>query len=247
MKTWVWALVLGVAVATSLSVAEEAWRGPGHSYLYPGYPGYPGYGQPSAELTVEQQRKMGLSEEQIQKIAELRRELEKDRARIDAQLKAAQQAAAAANAEVSRLTQELYALTNTRLAKIYESVMTEAQLKAWRQQRYAEQAKQWLQSYKYWLKLSDAQVEDIAGLLVPVYEKYAKMEDQAAAARERLAELRRAEKPDIAAIEKAEREVAELSKTNVWPLRQNELMEKMRPGLLPDQIEKLDKIYRPQK
>ncbi len=242
MKTWVWVAVLGVAMAASLALAEEGWRAPGYTY-----PGYPGYGQPSTELTIEQQRKMGLTAEQIQKIAELRREVEKDRARIDAQLKAAQQAAGAANAEVSRLSQELYSLTGTRLAKVYESVMSEPQLKAWKQQRCAEQAKQWLQSYKYWLKLTDAQVEDIAGLLVPVYEKYSKLEDQVASARERLAELRKVEKPDVAAIEKAEKEVADLSRTNVWQLRQNELMDKMRPGLLPDQIEKLDKMYRPQK
>jgi len=246
MKTWVWLAVLAVAMAASLAVAEDggAWRTPGYSY--PGY-SYPGYSPPGVELTIEQQRKMGLTAEQIQKIAELRRDLEKERARLDAQLKASQQAAAAANAEVTRLSQELYGITSTKLAKAYESVMNEAQLKAWKQQRYLDQAKQWLQSYKQWLKLTDAQVEDIAGLLVPVYERHAKAEDQAASARDQLAELRKAEKPDVAAIEKAEKEFAELSKTNVWQLRQNELMEKMRPGLLPDQLEKLEKMYRPQK
>ncbi|MBM4036026.1 MAG: hypothetical protein FJ291_30200 [Planctomycetes bacterium] len=244
MKAWVWLAAMALGVAASLAAAGEGpyWGGPGYSY-----PGYPGYGQPSVELSIEQMRKLGLSAEQIQKISELRRDVEKDRVRLDAQLKAAQQAAAAANAEVSRLSQELYGLNSTRLAKVYEAVMSEPQLKAWKQQRYLDQAKQWLASYKQWLKLTDAQVEDISGLLVPVYEKYAKAEEQTASARDRLADLRKADKPDVAAIEKAEKDIAELSKTNVWQQRQTELMDKMKPGLLPDQIEKLDKMYRPQK
>ncbi|HUT31904.1 MAG TPA: hypothetical protein VNE39_00360 [Planctomycetota bacterium] len=242
MRTWVWLAGLCVVLATGQAGAEErAWRAPGSTHYYPGY------SQPGLDLSIEQQRKLGLSAEQIQKIAELRRDLEKERVGLDAQLKAAQQAAAAANAEVMRVNRDLQALTNAKLVRVYESVMSEAQLKSWTQQRYLDQAKQWLQSYKQWLKLSDAQVEDIAGLLAPVYEKYAKMEDQAAAARERLAELRRAEKPDVAAIEKAEKEVAELSRTNVWQLRQAECMEKMRPGLLPDQIEKLGKMHQYQR
>lgn len=243
MRTWVLAAAAAAALAAAAAAGEERpWRGPGY---YPGAPPY--YGAPSQELTVEQQRKMGLTAEQIQKIAELRRELERERARVDVQLKAAQQAAMAANAEVSRLSQELYALTGARLAKVYESVMTEAQLEAWRKQRYLGQARQWLASYKQWLKLSDAQADNIAGLLVPVYEKYAVADDQAAAARERLAELRRAENPDVAAIEKAEKDLAELSKVNVWQARHNEMMDSMRPGLLPDQLEKLDKMHRPQR
>ncbi len=241
MRTQVWLAALGLALATGLAAAGET---PGYPYHYPGYPGYYQRGQ---DLSIEELRKLGLTPEQIQKVTELRRDLEKERGRLDTQLKAAQQAAAAANAEVSRLTQETHALMNTRLAKVYESVMNEAQLKAWRQQRFLDQAKQWLQSYKYMLKLTDAQVEDIAGLLVPVYEKYAKVEDQAAGARDQLAELRRAEKLDVAAIEKAEKEVAELSKTNVWQARHNECMEKMRPGLLPDQLEKLGKMHQYQR
>ncbi|MBM4038189.1 MAG: hypothetical protein FJ290_06700 [Planctomycetes bacterium] len=241
MRTRVWLVALGLALATGLAAAGET---PGYPYYYPGYPGYYQKGQ---DLSIEELRKLGLTPEQIQKVTELRRDLEKERVRLDTQLRAAQQAAAAANAEVSRLSQEMQTLTNTRLAKIYESVMNETQLKAWKQQRFLDQAKQWLASYKHWLKLTDAQVEDIAGLLAPVYEKYAKMEDQAATAREELAALRRAEKPDVAAIEKAEKNVAELSKTNVWQARHNELMEKMRPGLLPDQLEKLGKMHQYQR
>ncbi len=243
MRSLVWFTAVAAGLGAALAAGGEApWGGPGYSY-----PGYPGYGSQPPDLTIEQQRKLGLSDEQIQKIAELRRDIEKDRARLDAQLKAAQQAAAAANAEVTRLSQEMQSLLNVRLVKAFEGVMNEAQLKAWRQQRYADQAKQWLASYKYWLKLSDAQVDDIVNLLVPVYEKYGKLETQVADARERLAELRRAENPDVAAIEKAEKEVAELSKTSIWQQRHNELMDKMRPGLLPDQLEKLDKMYRPHK
>jgi chromosome segregation ATPase len=238
MRTQVWLAALGLALAAGLAVAGET---PGYPYYYPGY------SQRGQDLSIEELRKLGLTPEQIQKVAELRRDLEKERVRLDAQLKVAQQAAAAANAEVARLTQETQALTNSKLVKVYESVMNEAQLKAWNHQRFLEQAKQWLQSYKQYLKLTDAQVEDIAGLLVPVYEKYAKMEDQATAAREELSELRRAEKPDVAAIEKAEKAVAEVSKTSVWQARQTECMEKMRPGLLPDQIEKLGKMYQYQR
>lgn len=243
MRTQVWLVALGVALAAGVAAAEGqgGMRAPGYPYYYPGY-----Y-QKGQDLTIEEQRKLGLTPEQIQKVAELRRDLEKERVRLDAQLKAAQQAAAATNAEVARLTQDLHALTNAKLTTIYEKVMNEAQLKRWKQQRFSDQAKQWLASYKQWLKLSDAQVEDITGLLAPVYEKYAKMEDQAAGAREQLAELRRAEKPDVAAIEKAEKQVAELSKTNVWQARQTECMDKMRPGLLPDQLEKLEKVYRYQR
>jgi chromosome segregation ATPase len=240
---WMGLLVLCGVGAAALGQEIVVHGGPGTtSYSYPYQGTWPG--QPSTELTIEQQRKLGLSEEQIQKIAEKRRDIEKERAALDTQLRAAQQAAAAANAEVARLNQEVQTLLSVRLVKVYESLMNETQLNAWRQQRCLEQAKQWLASYKPWLKLSDAQVDDIAALLVPVFEKYSKMEDQKTAAREGLAELRRAEKPDVAAIEKAEKELAELSRQNVYQLRQDELFDKMRAGLLPDQLEKLDKMYR---
>jgi len=227
--------VLGVVVALfhGAALAGEAWR----------YP-YGPYGQPSAELTVEQQKKLGLTAEQIQKIAELRRDLEKERAKLDADLKKATEAVAAANAEIARLNQEVRELSTTRLQKIYDTVLTDAQRKALERNRLVEQAKQWLRGYQSWLKLADAQVEDISGLLVPVFEKYAKLESEVGDARERLGELRRADKIDIAAIEKAEKEAGELSKRNVYQQRQDELMDKMRAGLLPDQLEKLGQVHR---
>jgi len=240
MRT-LWALAVMAIVAGGVAVAEEArWRG-GYPYQYQyGYP----YGQPSTELTIEQQRKLGLTEEQIQKIAELRRELEKERAKLDAQLKAANDAAAAANAEVARLNQEIRAFSTARLQKVYDGVLTEAQRKTLDSQRYLDQARMWLRGYQSWLKLSDAQVEDISTLIVPVFEKYARMEDEAADTRESLAALRRADKLDIAAIEKAEKQVAELAKRNVYQARQDELMQKMRAGLLPDQLEKIGQMMR---
>ncbi|HPD16019.1 MAG TPA: hypothetical protein PLE19_13785 [Planctomycetota bacterium] len=238
-----WILAAALALAGRVAAGGEGqWRlGQPSQYQYQyGYP----YGQPPVELSVEQQRKLGLSDEQIQKIAELRRDLEKERAKLDAQLKAASEAAAAANAEVSRLSQEVRAFSTTRLQKIYDAVLTPEQRKALDQQRYLEQAKAWLRGYQTWLKLTEAQVEDISNLLVPVFEKYAKMDDEAADARERLAELRRADKLDIAAIEKAEKEVEELSKRNVYQQRQEDLMDRMRAGLLPDQLEKIGQMRR---
>jgi len=233
-------VVLAALLALSPASGQDPrWgRGPGSPYSYGPY------GQPSTELTIEQQRKLGLSEEQIRKIAELRRDLERERAKLDEQLKAASAAAVAANAEVSRISAELRSLTTTRLQKVYDSVLTEAQRKTLAQQRLGEQARNWLRGYQQWLKLTDAQMEDITGLLVPVFEKYARMEDETAAARERLADLRRAEKPDIVAIEKAEKEVDDLARRNIYQQRQDELMQRMRAGLMPDQAEKLGQIHR---
>jgi hypothetical protein len=68
------------------------------------------------------------------------------------------------------------------------------------------------------------------------------MEAEAGDARERLAELRRAEKLDVGAIEKAEKEVAGFSAQTLLTQRQEELMDKMRAGLLPDQFEKFDRL-----
>jgi len=225
-------------------LAVVAWVAAGQQACAQGGPSYswPQPYQQSDELTIEQQRKLGLSDEQILKIAEKRRDLEKERAKLAAQLKAAQEAAAAANAQVARLRQETQDLLSVKLEKAYESVMSEAQLKAWKESRYLDQAKQWLQTYKYYLKLSDAQVEDIAAMLVPVFDKYARMEAEAGDARERLAELRRAEKLDVGAIEKAEKEVAGFSAQTLLTQRQEELMDKMRAGLLPDQFEKFDRL-----
>jgi len=236
-----WAAVAVLLLAGHLAVAQQVQGRYGYR-RYPQY-GY-SYGQQSVDLTIEEQRKLGLSDAQIKKIAELRRELEKERVKLDAQLKAARDAAAAANAEVSRLNQEIRALSTTRLRKIYDDVLTPEQRKALDRRRCLEQAKAWLRGYRSWLKLSDAQVEDIAGLIAPVFEKYERMGDEAAAARERLAELRRAEKLDVAAIEKAEKEVEELSRRNIYQARQDELMEKMRAGLMPDQLEKLNRMRR---
>jgi DNA-binding transcriptional MerR regulator len=189
----------------------------------------------SGELTIEQLRKLGLSAEQIQKVADARRDIEKQRVALETRL-------AAANAEVSRLQQEMRDLATTKLTKAMEAVMTPDQVKAWQQQEALDQAKQWLQSYRYWLKLTDAQVDDLATLLAPVFVKYTKMEQDATDARTKLSELRRADKVDVAAVDVAEKKVAELTTQNVWQKRQTELMEKMRPGLMPDQIEKLDKM-----
>jgi hypothetical protein len=208
------------------------------------YPYYSPYGQPSVELSVEDQKKLGLTAEQIQKIAELRRDLEKERAKLDEGLKKAGDAVAAANAEMARINQEIRDLSTTKLQKVYDAVLTEAQRKALERNRLVDQAKQWLRSYQAWLKLSDAQMEDISALLVPVFEKYGKMESTVGDAREHLSELRRADAPDIAAIEKAEKDVEELAKHTYYQERQNELMDKMRAGLLPDQLEKLGQVQR---
>ncbi len=232
MKKLMAACVVAVLLPGAL-LAGEAYRPP-----------YYGYTQPTLELTVEQQKKLGLTADQMQKIAELRRDLEKQRAKLDADMKKAAEAVAAANAEIVRIGQEIRDLSTTRLQKIYDTVLTEAQRKAMERQRLVEEAKTWLRGYQSWLKLTDAQVEDISALLVPVLEKYAKMQNEVADARERLSDLRRADKLDIAAIEKGEKEVEELAKRNVYQARQDELMDKMKAGLLPDQLEKLGQVFR---
>ena len=234
-----WVLVLLVAGA---SVANAAAGQVQRQTYYPG--GYSYGRQPATELTIEQQRKLGLSDEQIRKIAEARRDLEKERAKVEAQLATARAAASAANAEVARLNGEVRTLTTVRIRKILESVMTPDQRKAWKKQQYADQARQYLRSYMRWLGLTADQVEDIAQLLVPVYEKYDKVQDDLTGAKERLAELRKADQLDIAAIEAAEKHVAELSKVNVYQERYKELREAMRPGLMPDQLEKFDRYGR---
>ncbi len=229
-KLWVLGAV-ALGLASGATLAGEMWHG------------YP-YGQPSPELTIEQQRKLGLTEEQIQKIAELRRDLEKQRAKLEGDLKKAGEAVAAANAEMARVSQDIRDLSTGKLQKLYDAVLTDAQKKALERIHLVDQAKVWLRGYQSWLKLTDAQVDDISNLLVPVFEKYAKAEGEAAAARDRLRDLRCADKPDIAAIEKAEKEVAELTKANVGQQRHDELMDKMKAGLLPDQLEKIGQIRR---
>lgn len=229
------ALVLALA---SIALAQQSRR-------WYGQPPYYWQGQQrTSELTVAQMRKLGLSEDQIIKICEKRRDLEKERDQLQKKLDAARQAAAAANAQAAGISRQLNSLQSTRLLEIYKSAMTEAQFKACRRLGYLEQARMWLRGYRSWLKLSDTQVEDIANLLVPVYEKYAAMSGELEDARRHLAELRRADKLDIQAIEEAEKQVAELSSRNVYQLRQQELVERMRPGLMPDQLERLDRVRR---
>ena len=230
-------VVWGVGLLLAAQAPAQEWRAPATTP-------YSGYGQPTVELSIEQQRKLGLTDEQIQKIAEQRRDLEKERAKLEGQLKAASDGAAAANAEVARVNQEMRGLASAKLQKIYDSVLTDVQKKALATQRLADQGRNWLRGYQSWLKLTDAQMDDLSGLLAPVFEKYSKMETGLADARERLAEARRATKLDLAAIEKAEKEVAELSGRNVYQQRQDELMDKMRAGLLPDQLEKLGQVIR---
>jgi len=234
-----WLGVVVMSLAANALGQEVMVRGGGPGQTYWSGPYAP---QASKDLTIEQQRKLGLSGEQIQKIAEGRRELEKERVALEAQIKTAQQAAAAANAELARLQGEMQTILTQKIVKVLDSLMNEDQRKAWHQQEFAEQAKQWLQGYKGWLKLTDAQVDDISGLLVPVFEKYGKMETDVADARTRLSDLRRADKTDVAAIDKAEKDVAEMSTQNVYKKRQDELTDKMRVGLMPDQLEKFDKM-----
>jgi len=191
------------------------------------------------DLTIGQQRELGLSDEQIAKIAEKRRDIERERAAIEARLQTARDALQAASAEAARVQAELQELDTARLDEVFFSVMTKEQVKAFERKRFVGLATQWLQGYRQWLKLTDAQVEDIALLLVPVFEKYDKVEDEKAAARDRLAVLRKADPLDIAAIDQAEKKLEELTKDSVYVTRQNELMKALRSGLLPDQVEKL--------
>jgi len=152
MRTW----AVGLAIVGALASAAVAQQGGRVTYpVGGGYQGYR-YGQkPSAELTIEEQRKLGLSDEQIQKIAVARREVEVQREQIQKELDAARAAASAANAEVARLNGDLRTVLTVRIRKIYESVMTPDQLKAWKKQQFVDQAKQYLRSYMRWLKLTE--------------------------------------------------------------------------------------------
>jgi hypothetical protein len=178
-------------------------------------------------------RKLGLSDEQIKQIAEKRREIEKEREKLEAAL-------AAHRAEMGRIGGELQSLRTVRLTKVYESVMSPEQFKKWQEQGYLAQARNYLQRYRNWLKLTDAQMQDIAHLLVPVYARHAKTDREIAEAAERLAGLRRADPIDVAAIEQAEKLSAELSKQRDYRARQDEYLEALRAGLMPDQLERLD-------
>jgi len=238
-KKW----LLGLGILCAVAAAAQA-QGALREWWSNRFRQRRGAGEQSEELTIEQQRKLGLNDEQIQKIAEKRRDLEKERAKLEKQLDAARGAAAAANAEVARLGKEIRSILTVKITKVYESVMSEAQLKEQRTQAYLEQAKQQLAMYRGWLKLTDAQIDDIAQMVVPVLEKYDKMGEELEDARQRLAELRRAEKLDIKAIDKAEKQLDELSKRTTWRRQTEEFREKMRAGLMPEQLERFER-FRP--
>jgi len=243
MRRCVWLGVLVLCGVVAVAQAQQAGlvvNAPGAATYWSG--ANPGQG--AKDVTVERLRALRLSDEQIQKFQVLRRDVEKERVALEARVKAAQQAAAAANAETARLQGELQTLLTQRIVKVLDSLMNEDQRKAWHQQDFTEQAKQWLQGYKGWLKLTDAQVDDISGMLVPVFEKYSTMEGDLVAARKNLSDLHLADAPDVAAIDAAEKKVSELSTQGIAAKRQAELMDKMAAGLLPDQLERFDKTFR---
>jgi hypothetical protein len=130
------------------------------------------------------------------------------------------------------------------MRRLYESVMTPEQRATWEKQQAIEQAKAYLRRYQRWLNLKAEQIDDIALLLVPVYQKYDKLEAAEDDARQELAELRRADKIDIQAIEAAEKKVAEADEANSYRGRTAELRDAMRLGLMPDQIERLERARR---
>ena len=235
---WKWlspmALVLAIC-ATATARGASRWYGSRPSWSP----------RRSGELTIAEMRKLGLTDDQILKICEKRRDLEKERERLQKEHEAARAAAAAANPRAAELSRQLNSLATSRIEEIYRAVMNDTQFKAYRRLRYLEEARNWLRGYRSWLKLTDTQVEDIANLLVPVFEKYEAMSGELDQARRQLAELRRAESIDIRAIEEAEKRVAELSQRNIWQLRQQELMERMRAGLTADQLDRLDRVRRP--
>lgn len=238
---WLGVLILGVAAAAAQGQGGGVWvnPGPGQAAYWSGR----GPAQAPTDLTVERLRSLRLTDEQIQKFEVLRRDIETQRVALEAQVKAAQQAAATANAEAARLQGELQTLLSEKIVKVLDSLLNEDQRKAMHQQDFTDQAKAWLQGYKGFLKLTDAQVDDIAAMIVPVFEKYSTMEADAAAARKNLSDLHLADKPDVAAIDAAEKKVSELSTQNLAKKRQDELMDKMAAGLLPDQLERFNQIF----
>ncbi len=234
MRKWTAAVALAGLLASAVGAQERGrWQG--------------GRGWERARpvtMTIEQQRKLGLSDEQIQKIAEARRDLEQERVKVEEQLKAADEAVAQANVIASGLRGQIRDITTVRLRKVYESVMTPDQLAAWKKQGYIERATRYVRQYERWLNLKADQIADLALLLVPVYEKYDKLEADETAATEELATLRRAEKVDVAAIEAAEKAVAEADRLNSGNARGRELREAMTAGLMPDQLERFERMQR---
>ena len=222
---------------------KQPWRGgqPGGQRYY----GSRYYrGRSLSGLTIEEQRQLGLSDKQITQIAEKRRDLEREREKIEQRLDAARVAARTAQAEVSRIQRELSDMTTVRIEAVFRSVMSKPQLEAWDKKRFLQMAQTWLKSYGRSLNLSDAQKADIAPMLVAVYQKFETMQEDLNGAQERVKELRQADKIDISAIDKAEKQLAELQKRRIYTLRHKALLDAMRPGLLPDQIEKFEKYYR---
>lgn len=195
-------------------------------------------------MSIEELRKLGLSAEQVQKVSAARAELERERVTLEAQLKAADDAVVAAGAAASRVRDQLGELWTVRIRKVYEGIMTPEQLKSWEMQARMGRARRYVRQFQRWLNLKDDQIEDLALMVVPVYDKYDKLEKGEAAAREALAELRRAEKPDVAAIEAAEKRVEELDGQNSYTARSREMREAMRPGLMPDQVERFERGQR---
>lgn len=234
-RRWLLSVVLLSAVAAA--GAGQAW-GPR------GYPYYGSGGKKLSEMTIQEQRQLGLSDAQIKQIAEKRRAIERQRAQMEKQLEAARATVRAANAEVVRLQREMRRLLPDRLEAVYKAVMTKEQFEAWQRQRDQERARLWLRSYARSLKLSDEQVDDIAMLLAPVFAKYDKLGDEQEAAEGRLAERRLADPIDVAAIEAAEKQVADLRRRNNYRDRHNALLDALRAGLLPDQQAHFDRIFR---
>lgn len=237
MRQWMGVLAMLALLAATASAQQAPQRGQG------GRGGQRGGPRPLT-LSIEALRKLGLSAGQIEKVAAARGELERERVKLEAQLKAADDAVVAAGAASARLRGQLGELWTVRIRKVYEGTMPPEQFKAWEMQARMERARRYVRQYQRWLNLKDDQIEDLALMAVPIYEKYDKLEKGEAAAREALAELRRAEKPDVAAIEAAEKRADELDGQNSYTARTRELREAIRPGLMPDQVERFERGQR---
>ena len=240
-RSWAWSLVVLCGVA-----ALAAAQGGRQTRPYGGYRYNPRYGytRKLSQLSIAELRQLGLSDQQIHTVAEKRRDVERQRQAIETRLAAAREATRAANAEANRIQAELTTLTNETLESAIRSAMTDEQLKRWEHKRRLDRAKSWLRSYSYSLKLTDAQKEDIAALLVPIFTKQDGLADAIAAAQEHLDTLRRADKLDIQAIDQAEKRLAELQEQNITTARTKALLEAMRAGLLPEQLDTFNQRYR---
>ena len=231
-KGMVWAL----AVAAALGWAAV---GEGASSSY-----YSRYTKKLGQLTIAELRELGLSDDQLQKVCETRRDLGRQVKKLEAQRDAARAAVRAANAEANRIAAEITRLTGDDLDAAIKAVMTPEQRTRWAERHLLDQAKRWLKSYSYSLNLTEAQNEDIAQLLVPVLKEQEAGRARLAEARASLETLREADKIDVKAIDQAEKSLAELEKQSPPRGHYKPLLEAMRAGLLPDQLEKFDKRYR---